>query len=78
MATMRETVDRTPPSVDEIIRFEGGGMDDQETIRFVARLVASGLAWKFQGCYGRLAARMIEAGIVSRDGRVLCDQKEGS
>ena len=55
-----------PPSVDEIIRYELGMMERDETIIFFQRLIDSGLAWQLQGSYGRTAAALIEDGLCLR------------
>ena len=53
------------PGVSKIIAFEQGGMDQAEVIEFFQGLIDSGLAWQLQGCYGRTARRLIEAGLCS-------------
>lgn len=55
--------------VDKIIAFENGDMDEDEVVEFFQELVDSGLAWQLQGSYGRTAAALIEAGLVTA-GRV--------
>ena len=59
--------------VDKIIAFETGELSDDETVGLFQELVDSGLAWQLQGFYGRMAARLIEAGLIhkkeSPDGR---------
>lgn len=56
------------PGVDAIMRWEGGEMDEEETIEFFQGLIDSELAWKLQGCYGRAAASLIEQGHCCRAG----------
>jgi hypothetical protein len=51
-------------SIDTVLRYENGDLDDQETIEFFQQLVDTGLAWKLQGHYGRAATRLIEAGLI--------------
>ena len=55
--------------VGKVIEYESGTMDDESAIEFFQELVNSGLAWQLQGHYGRTAARLIEAGLIT--------QKEG-
>jgi hypothetical protein len=55
----------TRPSVDDIMRYEDGEMEEDETVVFFQGLVDSGLAWQLQGHYGRTAAALIEAGKVT-------------
>ena len=42
--------------------FEDGTLDREEIIDGFQHLIDSGLAWQLQGHYGRMAARLIEAG----------------
>jgi len=56
--------------VSYIMRYEGGELDDEETLKLFAYLIKTGLAWQLQGCYGRAAARLIKAGIISKNGRI--------
>ena len=49
----------------QIIAFEQGELDREETISLFQRLVDSGLAWQLQGAYGRTAQRLIRAGLVT-------------
>lgn len=49
---------------DKIISFEMGEMSEAEVIDFFQELVDTGLAWKLQGSYGRMARALIEAGHV--------------
>jgi hypothetical protein len=56
--------------VSRIIKYEGGELNERETLRLFAYLIKSGLAWKLQGHYGRTAASLIEAGIISKSGRI--------
>jgi hypothetical protein len=52
------------PNIDQIMRYEDGQMDDDETIEFFQALVDSGAAWSLQGSYGRMAMHLIRAGLV--------------
>jgi len=49
-----------------IIDYENGELDEDETIALFQELVDSGLAWQLQGCYGRTAADLIRAGLVTQ------------
>jgi hypothetical protein len=51
--------------LDNMIRWENGELDEEETIELFQDLVNSGLAWQLQGCYGRMAANLIRAGLVT-------------
>lgn len=49
----------------QIDAYELGEMDESQAIEFFQELVDTGIAWQLQGCYGRTAARMIEAGLIA-------------
>lgn len=59
------------PNIDLIIAYEQGELDNEQTINLFASLISSGLCWSLQGSYGRAAARLIDAGLIDRRGRVL-------
>jgi hypothetical protein len=52
-----------PTIIDQIVRYENGEMDEQETLELFDELIATGLAWTLQGCYGRMAQSLIERGL---------------
>lgn len=60
---MRETTQAKFDELAFIMDYEGGEIDDEETIvaGFQA-LIDSGTVWGLQGTYGRTAARLIQAG----------------
>ena len=57
-------------TLSKTIAWENGEMSDNDTIEFFAELVKSGMAWTLQGCYGRQAAALIEAGYIGRTGEI--------
>ena len=61
----------TMPDVDKIMAWENGELSADETVEFFGELVKSGMAWTLQGCYGRTAAALIQAGYLSKTGKVL-------
>jgi len=65
---MKMTTDETPPTFDEVIfimDYEAGELNDDQIIEGMQRLIDSGLVWKLQGFYGRLAMNLIEAGCCT-------------
>jgi hypothetical protein len=59
------------PNVADVIAFEEGELTEEEAVEFIGGLLKSGMAWRLQGYYGRMAVSMIEAGLLSEDGDVL-------
>jgi hypothetical protein len=53
------------PDVNKIIAYENGEMDEEEMVDLFQGLVDSGMAWRLQGHYGRTAAALIDAGLVT-------------
>ena len=49
--------------VNKIIAWEGGEMEEDEEVEFFQELIDNGMAWTLQGCYGRNAKALIEAGL---------------
>ncbi len=54
--------------VDKIMAWEGGEMNEEEEVEFFQILIDTGVAWTLQGCYGRNAAALIEAGLCHAKG----------
>jgi hypothetical protein len=62
---MPETMDKYDV-VGGIMAWEQGDLDDDQTVKLFQRLIDSGLCWQLQGCYGRTAQALIEAGYCHR------------
>ena len=50
---------------ERITEYEQGKLDEQQTIQLFQELVDSGLVLKLQGHYGRFAAQLLEAGLIT-------------
>jgi hypothetical protein len=57
--------------INKIIEYENGDMKDSDVIDFFAELIKDGKAWSLQGCYGRMAKRLIKDKFISEKGKVL-------
>ena len=51
-------------SLDKLVAYENGDMNQDEIIKFFQELVDTGVAWKLQGHYGRVADALIESGMI--------------
>ena len=49
---------------EKIVAYEDGVLTDEETIELFQRLLETGLVWKLQGSYGRMAEYLIEQGLI--------------
>jgi len=54
-------------SVDKIMAYESGELDDEGVIELFQGLIDTGMAWQLQGSYGRMAQRLINDGYCSAD-----------
>ncbi len=50
--------------VDGIMAFESGELDDEGVITLFQTLLDDGTVWRLQGSYGRLAKRLLDAGLI--------------
>ena len=50
---------------ERIVLYEQGELDEQQTIQLFQELLDSGLIMKLQGHYGRFAAQLLEAGLIT-------------
>jgi len=51
------------PSLDWILAFENGELDETALAEGFQILIDSGMAWRLQGFYGRTAKALIDAGL---------------
>ena len=50
---------------ERIVQYEQGELNQEQTIQLFQELVDSGLIMKLQGHYQRLAAQLLEAGLIT-------------
>lgn len=50
--------------VTQLQEYEEGKMNQQEVTELFQELVNNGMAWQLQGCYGRTAQALLDAGII--------------
>jgi hypothetical protein len=56
--------------VDQLIAYEEGQITGDEEIAFFEHLVETGTCWQLQGHYQRVAATLIEAGLIKPPGQI--------
>lgn len=49
--------------IDKIMYYEQGELDDDGVVELFQELIDSGMAWKLQGAYGRMATYLLEEGF---------------
>jgi len=52
--------------LDQIIAYEQGDLDEEDTIALFQELLNSGLVWQLQGHYGRTAQALLNAGLIEQ------------
>lgn len=57
-----------PDIVSRLMDYEQGTMNEKQTVELFQELIDSGTVWHLQGSYGRMAARLIEAGYCHNKG----------
>jgi hypothetical protein len=55
--------------VDRLIAYEEGQLNEDEEIALFQHLIDTGTCWQLQGHYHRVAATLIEAGLIKRPER---------
>jgi len=55
--------------VDRLIAYEEGQLNEDEEIALFQHLIDTGTCWQLQGHYHRVAATLIEAGLIKRPQR---------
>ena len=54
------------PVLTHIIDYENGDIEYEKFLELFQYLVDTGLAWQFQGSYGRTAISLIDGGLISK------------
>ena len=52
--------------VNNVMAYECGELNEEDTVKFFQHLINTGLAWTLQGHYGRTAMALIEDGLCVR------------
>ena len=55
-------------NIDDIIKYEAGELNDEQTLCLFSNLIRSGAAWSLQGHYGRTARALIDDGWLDNYG----------
>lgn len=63
---MKDAQEKPFDTVQFIVDFEGGALDDDQVIEGFQELINSGLVWQLQGSYGRAATRLIAQGLCTQ------------
>lgn len=54
-------------TIDQIIDYESGTMEEEDMLSFFQELIDTGQAWSLQGHYGRTAQALIEGGHCTNE-----------
>jgi hypothetical protein len=49
--------------VTDIVDFESGELDEEQTAEFFQKIIDDGSVWRLQGSYGRTAMDLLRAGL---------------
>lgn len=56
--------------IDKMMAYEEGMLDGAGMVYLFSEIIKNGMAWSLQGHYGRMASRLIETGILTKDGDI--------
>lgn len=54
----------------KLFDYEAGQLSARDQLNLFAELIQTGLAWKLQGSYARMAAGWIDAGYITAEGHI--------
>lgn len=54
----------------QLLLFEEGKLDVDQTLDLFSVLIQNGMAWTLQGSYGRMARHLIDSGSLTSDGTI--------
>lgn len=60
------TLEKSFDLVGQIMAYESGELDQDETVQLFQHMIDDGTVWHLQGSYGRMAVRLIEAGLCHK------------
>ena len=63
-------------SINKIIDYENGELDNEEAIEMFQEMIDDGSVWQLQGSYGRTAIMLIEEGACYMRKEAWDDDKE--
>ena len=64
--------------VDRLIAYEEGQLTEDQEMAFFEYLVETGTCWQLQGHYQRMAATLMEAGLINSPVHSEANTKTGS
>tara|TARA_R100001510_G_scaffold33304_1_gene29813 strand:- start:6467 stop:6700 length:234 start_codon:yes stop_codon:yes gene_type:complete len=70
MENMKASIPTRQSVTTMLMDFEDGSMNVDQTLELFSILIQTGLAWRLQGSYGRMARHLIDQGSLSDDGTI--------
>lgn len=70
MENMKASIPTRQSVTTMLMDFEDGSMNVDQTLELFSILIQTGLAWRLQGSYGRMARHLIDQGSLSEDGTI--------
>jgi len=63
---IQKEIQKQTELVSQMLAFESGKMNAEQLATFFQELIDTGMAWKLQGIYGRMASHLLELGYVKQ------------